>query len=271
MKKVFIFCVIVMLLFLSFTVSAAECTAPIIAVGSDTACNQEEEVSIPVTISGTGGRNDCSFSFSFDRTKLQYTGATAGDMVAALMTANHADINAAGKVQPIVSFVEGGAAFGTFAVFRFALLTPLAPGSEIALTVGDIIPAGSFCGESGRVTCPSAGADLTGHFSGLASTCIRTRCRITGTFVLQNQGTRNAPASSIYFYLSGDTQVDGSDLVLKQVSAAALNAGQSRSFKLIMKLTGNPKGKYVIAVTDATGAVNETNEGNNMIIYGPFP
>jgi hypothetical protein len=30
-------------------------------------------------------------------------------------------------------------------------------------------------------------------------------------------------------------------------------------------------GKFVIAVVDATNAVEEMNEGNNLIVFGPLP
>jgi hypothetical protein len=111
-----------------------------------------------------GVKMSCSFSVSFDNTKLQYAGKTSGDMGASLQTASTADINAAGKVQALVSFEEGGATSGTIASFKFTILTGVAAGTT-PLTIGDInsdplTPA--LTGTSGSIAiCSSITSSIT--------------------------------------------------------------------------------------------------------------
>jgi hypothetical protein len=117
------------------------------------ACNAETQVEVPVTISDTAGRLDCSFSISFDKTKLQYTGKASGDMDAAVMTASTAEINAAGNIQAIIQFEGGAATSGIICKFKFSLLTPISEGDQTNLDIGALFPQGIYCGESGAVTC----------------------------------------------------------------------------------------------------------------------
>ena len=128
--------------------------AATITVGSATG-DTGTQVSIPITIDSTAGRLDCSFSVSFDNTKLEYAGKTSGDMGASLLVASTADINTAGKVQPIVSFEEGGATSGTIVSFKFNIKTGAAAGAT-PLTIGDITPTGTYTGVSGSVTINAA-------------------------------------------------------------------------------------------------------------------
>jgi hypothetical protein len=128
-------------------------TSPTITVGTVTACNAGTQIEVPVTISDTADRLDCSFSVTFDKAKLQYAGKTSGDMGASVLVASTADINAIGIVQPIVTFEEGGATSGIICKFKFTLLSAISESSQVELTIGDISPATTYCGESGAVKC----------------------------------------------------------------------------------------------------------------------
>jgi len=128
-------------------------TSPTITVGTVTACNAGTQVEVPVSISDTADRLNCSFSVTFDKAKLQYTGKTSGDMGASVLVSSTADINATGIVQPIVTFEEGGATSGVICKFKFSLLSSLAEGSQLDLTIGDISPEDTYCGESGAIQC----------------------------------------------------------------------------------------------------------------------
>jgi len=134
---------------------ATTCTGPTITVGTVSACTSGSSVEVPITINDTAEQLTCSFSVSFDNTKLQYTGKTSGTMGASLLLASTSDINAAGIFQPIVSFEEGGPTSGTICKLKFTLLSAIADGAKVDLTIGDInstIP-GTFCGESGAIGC----------------------------------------------------------------------------------------------------------------------
>ncbi|MCX5886023.1 MAG: hypothetical protein NT096_08970 [Proteobacteria bacterium] len=116
-----------------------ECSGrPDITVGTVNACNSGAQIEVPVTISDTAGRHDTSFSVSFDKTKLQYTETSSGTMGASILKASVADINAAGKVQPIVMFEDDGATSGTIFKFKFTLLSNIAEGSELLLLIDDL-------------------------------------------------------------------------------------------------------------------------------------
>jgi hypothetical protein len=136
---------------------ATTCTGPTITVGTVSACTSGSSVQVPITINDTAGQTSCTFSVSFDKTKLQYTGKTSGTMGADLLTASISDINAAGKVWPLVMFEEGGATSGTICKFKFTLLSAIAEGSKVDLTIGDINELLGFCGESGAVQCGTSG------------------------------------------------------------------------------------------------------------------
>ncbi|MCX5884569.1 MAG: hypothetical protein NT096_01420 [Proteobacteria bacterium] len=130
------------------------CTGSTINVGIVSACASGNQVEVPVTINDIAGETGCNFSVSFDKTKLQYTGKTSGTMGGTLLVASVSDINAAGVVQPIVTFDDGGPTSGTICKFEFTLLSPIAEGSQIDLTIGNInAPTVTFCGKNGAVAC----------------------------------------------------------------------------------------------------------------------
>jgi len=138
---------------------SSTCTGPTITVGTVSACTAGSSVEVPITINDIAGQAGCTFSVSFDKTKLQYTGKTSGTMGADLLTASISDINAAGIVQPIVNFEEGGATSGTICKFKFTLLSAISEGAKIDLNISDINSntPGTFCGESGAVQCGTSG------------------------------------------------------------------------------------------------------------------
>jgi hypothetical protein len=92
---------------------------------------------------------------------------------------------------------------------------------------------------------------------------------LSGTLRVENRGDQAAPLGAlVYFYLSSDGTWDPGDTLLGQVAVGALKAGRSKTRKLSysLPLGESAQGKYVIAWIDATNAVAETNEANNMIV-----
>jgi len=124
--------------------------AATITVGSSSGAPGSQAI-IPVTIDDTAGRFDCSFSVYFDNAKLEYVGRTPGDMGATVLTATLSEINAAGKVQPIVQFEEGGATSGTIVNLKFTIKDSVSIGDVIPLTISDIVPADTYSGVSGSI------------------------------------------------------------------------------------------------------------------------
>ncbi len=87
-------------------------------------------------------------------------------------------------------------------------------------------------------------------------------------FVTRNSAVGgNAPASTTSFYLSPDSILDGSDVLLgrKTVPALAAGAGSSGTVQLVIPLGTVPGTYYIIAKADGPGLVSEADETNNTL------
>jgi CARDB len=119
--------------------------------------------------------------------------------------------------------------------------------------------------------------DLQGSWDGLSQRCRvvsgSRRCVLSGTVVVQNSGTVMASGSFVNFYLSADGQVDPTDVSLTRARVSFLAPGASRSIRLSSALPpgSSASGKFVIAVLDAKNGLPESDEGNNVIVFGPVP
>ena len=122
----------------------------------------------------------------------------------------------------------------------------------------------------------AANPDLTGQWNFLNQTCKTsdtTRCKINGSFIIQNTGNQKARSSSVDFYLSDDDQYDEGDTFLKRISTGPIKAGDSTVKKLRYRLPAgeSASGKYIMAVIDPEDVVTESDETNNEVAYGPIP
>lgn len=133
---------------------------------------------------------------------------------------------------------------------------------------------GKFVEALGNVlqTPVAVGPDLSGQWTSLTQTCKTSskkqkRCNITGTLQISNFGDQSAPSSSVEVYFS-----DGEDY-LKRMSVGKLKVGGHKTLKIKYKLPPGQtaSGKDVIAVIDPGDLLLETNEKNNVLIYGPIP
>jgi len=117
------------------------------------------------------------------------------------------------------------------------------------------------------------GPDFTGSWTSLVQSCKGIKCKINGKFNVNNVGNDNAVSSFIRFYLSDDTFYDAGDMFLKQVSTGPLKADGSKNRTLSYSFPAgiSANDKYIIAVIDADNTVLESNESNNIIVYGPVP
>jgi hypothetical protein len=119
--------------------------------------------------------------------------------------------------------------------------------------------------------------DLTGQWMSLSNTCKNTKkgvkCSLKGKMNVQNVGIKNAPSSIVRYYLSENNTYDGGDIFLKNVSTGTIQQGKgkAKTFSNSFSAGITTGGKYVIAVIDADNTVEELNEANNYIVYGPFP
>jgi len=76
-------------------------------------------------------------------------------MDASLLIASNDDVNAAGEVNPVVTFAEDSPASGTIVKFKFTLISGLSQGSQTDLDIEDIIAQETYCAEDGAIECTS--------------------------------------------------------------------------------------------------------------------
>jgi uncharacterized repeat protein (TIGR01451 family) len=112
--------------------------------------------------------------------------------------------------------------------------------------------------------------DLAGTWTGVDSSCKKTKCKVRGTVEVTNNAPGDAPSSVIKFYLSTDNVFDEGDVLLKRVSTGKIKDGQPKNKKLSAKLPGDPTGMFLLAVLDADGTVSESDETNNTVVFGPL-
>lgn len=127
------------------------------------------------------------------------------------------------------------------------------------------------------VTISNVGPDLTGQWTTpLTQTCKNTskgqKCTIKGTFTIRNIGNRDAPSTYVDYYLSENDNYNEGDILLKSVRTGKIKAGKNKAIKLsyIFPLGQVVTGKYIIAVIDKYNSVIETDETNNIVVYGPI-
>ena len=120
--------------------------------------------------------------------------------------------------------------------------------------------------------------DLTGTWLACGVACSQSgttqRCFLQGEFLVENLGTAGTPAADVNFYLSGDNAFDCKDKLLGPSAAIPpLGAGQTAIVPLKARVrdAAAATGKYIIARVDAAGAVAETDEANNRVVFGPVP
>jgi hypothetical protein len=123
----------------------------------------------------------------------------------------------------------------------------------------------------------AVGPDLTGTWSKVAQKCRISHgtqlCTLGGTFFLENQGTLDASNPLVQFYLSNDAAFDGGDTLLTESVPRIVRAGRNTrvTFSTALNPGVSASGKFVIAVIDQSDGIGETDELNNVIVFGPVP
>src|SRR5439155_13621891 len=96
-------------------------------------------------------------------------------------------------------------------------------------------------------------------------------CSLQGVFEVQNVGTADASNSQLRFYLSSDAKLDGSDRLIGKVAVGELREDESKTRILNAELAGSASGLFVIAFVDAGSDLQEPDEINNVVVFGPIP
>lgn len=99
---------------------------------------------------------------------------------------------------------------------------------------------------------------------------VRGKNTLNGTFNLRNTGTADAPASTIFLFLSNNRLLDEGDTLIAITSVGSVAAGGTKgvNVKVVLPAGANLAGQFLIAVVDATEAVLESDKGNNVIASG---
>jgi len=91
------------------------------------------------------------------------------------------------------------------------------------------------------------------------------------TSTVRNAGPAPATAFTVRFYLSSDTTLDGTDVLLGSRAIASLASGASSMATTTVTIPANtsvPASYYILAVADALGQQTELNETNNVMATG---
>gem|GEM_PF-711471 len=124
---------------------------------------------------------------------------------------------------------------------------------------------------------PIDGPDFTGAWQSLSQSCkgsgAKQKCKLQGTFIVENQGNQKAASASLQFYLSTNSTFEAGDTLLVSTTTGSIKINKSKKKKLKVTLpTGsNPSGQFVIAVIDSANSVAERDEGNNSVSSGVLP
>jgi hypothetical protein len=69
---------------------------------------------------------------------------------------------------------------------------------------------------------------------------------------------------------ANDDAPDPGHILLSESHVGPLKSEENRRVRLATALKTSASGKYVVAVLDATNAVVEVNEVNNVVVFGPI-
>ncbi|MEJ5377959.1 MAG: Ig-like domain-containing protein [bacterium] len=118
----------------------------------------------------------------------------------------------------------------------------------------------------------SSGPDLSGNWIWLEQVCRVDRspikCRLKGLLTVQNQGAMSTGhRTQVAFYLSSDEVLDGQDRFLKEKGVGKIKPGAQKTKRFMATLPEGEtaSGKYVIAVLDSLGTIQEVSEVNNQV------
>ncbi|WP_375415731.1 CARDB domain-containing protein [uncultured Hymenobacter sp.] len=112
----------------------------------------------------------------------------------------------------------------------------------------------------------SGQADLLFTQISAAPTAVATGSSLSLSATMLNQGAAPASSSNVSYYLSSNSTLEASDLLLGTSPGAALSAGFSNFRQALVTLPGGvaPGGYYLLFVADPANVVAEANEGNNV-------
>jgi hypothetical protein len=118
------------------------------------------------------------------------------------------------------------------------------------------------------VESAASGTDLSGQWLSLSRTVKRSVRTFRGKLRVMNGGGEAAPSSVFYVYQSQDSAFQDTDLLIGKAKVSSIPAGGHVDVNLRLSAPYDGSKACLIAVLDATDALSETDETNNVIVSG---
>jgi len=109
---------------------------------------------------------------------------------------------------------------------------------------------------------------LAGQWISLSRTVKRSFITLRGKIRVKNLGSQTAPSSVLYVYQSSDPALQETDQYLEEKKILSIPAGAYVDLSLRLSVPYDGYKAYLIAALDATNALLETDETNNMVLPG---
>jgi len=196
-------------------------------------------------------------------------------------TTPHGSCNGTGTVTCTFNPLASGASASVALIIRPTVTGGISNTASVSGAETDPDPMNNTATAVTTVTAAlslmSDGPDLTGSWQSLTQNCKGTgekrKCKLKGTFRVENQGNQTAPSTSLRFYLSSDSLLDESDTWLSASTTGKLKRERTkkRNLKVQLPTGGTASGQFVIAILDDSNMVNERDEGNNTVSSFSFP
>jgi len=139
----------------------------------------------------------------------------------------------------------------------------------------DVTDSTVYLTSLGATQVATNGPDLSGTWLPVTTKCKTkkgiTTCKVKARLQIANAGTTPSPTARVHYFLSNDNVLDDADQFLKQVATGKIKPGKLKKKTLSASRLGIVTGQYLIAVIDAENAVAESNENNNVVVFGPIP
>jgi len=217
---------------------------PVAEAGPDQSVNQ----GVSVTLDGTGSTDPDGGLLAYSW--LQTSGAPV-------------TLDNPGSAQP--RFVANTGGTRGSLLFRLTVTNGrgLSASDQCSVAVNDAAPV--------AVNDTTSGVDLAGQWLSLNRSSKRSFVMVSGRIRVQNLGSQAAPSSVLYVYQSTDPELFVTDFYLGKSNVSSIPAGGYTDVNFNLKATNDVDRSpvYFMAVLDASNAIIETSEKNNVVLSEP--
>jgi subtilase family serine protease len=108
--------------------------------------------------------------------------------------------------------------------------------------------------------------DLSGQWLSLSRNVKKSVSTFRGKVRVRNVGGQAAPGSVLYVYQSSDSAFQNTDLLIGKATVSSIPPGGYVDVSLRLSAPYDGSKACLIAVLDATNALSETDETNNVVV-----